>query len=90
MIAQDGGIMSVDKGGTMRIYIRSADQYYRYDASPRWAKEHDNGALVSCGLTVGESLKSVPRMAVKVSKAEWNHSSCLSRCKDRGDNICQW
>lgn len=84
----------------IRIYIRDPKvepaHHYRYDASVRWAHEHDNGALISCGLVVGERLNgrvvlsAVPRGAVEVSHDEWNHSGCRSGCVLRGARECRW
>jgi hypothetical protein len=37
----------------MVIYARHGEKYYRLMVSRQWAVKHDNGALISCGLTVG-------------------------------------
>lgn len=58
----------------------------------------DNGALISCGLTVGQdglTEKDMEHM-VKTGQAreldpeQGKHSGCLSRCILRGDDRCQW
>lgn len=87
----------------MQIYIRHRVDdkdvfYYRAEVSQRWAVEHDNGAIFSCGLTVGEdglelsSLQALIRQgkAVEVSYDEWNHSGCQSSCIRRGAKECRW
>lgn len=88
----------------LRITIRdlSADadsgrRYFRATVTVGWAKRFDNGALVSCGLTVDDDL---PRdtfnrlmttgRVVAVSFDEWNHSGCQSSCTLRGDAACRW
>ena len=83
----------------MTIYARDNDSqlHYKLTVTPEWARKHDNGALVSCGLTIPDdlsvrSLAVLMRMgkAVIVPKAEWDHSGCQSRCIQRGDDKCQW
>lgn len=80
----------------MNITIRHGDTYYRASVSLAWARRHDNGALVSCGLTVGENLslqafrRLRPAQLTVITKEQYNHSGCQSRCKLRGDTICQW
>lgn len=75
------------------------DSYWMYTATPQWAARHDNGVLVSIGLRVGEeSLKAATfdrmkkaRVGLKrISRDEWNHSSCQSSCTQRGDKACRW
>ena len=89
-------------GGGIRITIKAPCRehgrgckehahYYRYDASLAWVRRYDNGALISCGATVGEGgLKRVPAGAVETSFDQWNHSSCQSGCVLRGDAKCRW
>lgn len=81
----------------LSITIRDGARHYLATVSPRWARGHDNGALVSCGLTVGENLSRLSLEALRrrgrleeISAETANHSSCLSRCVLRGDSICQW
>jgi len=80
------------------VYIKfpgKPDRYYRAQVSQQWAVRHDNFALVSVGLTVGEdlSLQSFKRLgptAVEVTHTEWNHSGCQSACQLRGAKECRW
>jgi hypothetical protein len=82
----------------MRIYAQNLDnRFYRLEVSPRWADQHDNGALISVGLTVGKdlterSLKALIRrgQATEVTFDEYNHSGCQSYCKMRGNDRCAW
>ncbi len=82
----------------MRLTIRHGDKFYGIWVSAEWAERHDNGRLISCGLTVGEdgftarmfSLARRRFKTVEISAATYAHSGCLSRCKLRGDAICQW
>ena len=39
--------------------------YYRIWVSIRWLKAHDNGAAISCGLTVGETVSRASLKALK-------------------------
>lgn len=83
------------------LRIRIADPahslYYRATVSPIWARRHDNGHMISCGLSCPDdlstrSLQALVRrgQAVPISHDEWNHSGCQSRCIRRGDALCQW
>jgi hypothetical protein len=66
---------------------------WRFNASPAWMQKHDNGHMVSIGFRVGEDITLRQLKALKatpVSFDDWKHSGCQSRCKRRGDNICQW
>ncbi len=81
----------------MRIYIRDGEAYYRAEVSLAWARRHDNGALVSCGLTVGKDIsRRVMRglvtrgQAIPVTRDQWNHSGCQSSCVLRGQADCRW
>ena len=81
----------------MQLYIKDRQSYYRAVVTRAWAIKHDNGALISCGLTVGEELTLgqlkalVARgQAVEVTKEEWNHSGCQSSCTLRGAKECRW
>lgn len=81
----------------MVIYAKHDDKYYRLTVSVEWAEKNDNGALISCGLTVGTDIKEsqlknlISRgKAIQVTEDEYNHSGCQSRCVKRGDDICQW
>jgi len=81
-----------------RVSIRNGDQYYFASVTRAWAIAHDNGALVSCGLTVGQD-GFTPRMFAwlqsrdrldPITKDEWNHSGCQSYCVKRGAKECRW
>jgi len=82
----------------MRIYIKAGEKYYRADVTSAWARSHNNDALVSCGLTAGEDgftdkmLQGLIRReeAIPVSRMEYQHSGCLSSCRERGGSICRW
>jgi len=82
----------------MRVYIRDGARFFRAQVSPQWAIDHDNGALISCGLTVGEAgftarmLDGLRRRgrATEVSEEEWKHSGCQSACVLRGARECRW
>jgi len=60
----------------------------------------DNGALVSCGLIVGDREDNVSpaqmdyliatNQAERVDDADKGHGGCQSRCVRRGDDRCQW
>ena len=69
-------------------------KYYRASVSQAWAIKHDNGALFSFGLTVGEDGLTEKHLAridkVEVSHDEWNHSGCQSGCVLRGAKECRW
>ena len=83
---------------TITIRDREKQKYYRARVTPQWAQRHNNGALISCGLTVGEygfterTLKGLIQrgQAVEIDHTTWNHSGCQSACVTRGDVKCQW
>lgn len=91
----------------MHVYIRDTQQskYYRATVTRRWFTLHDNGAMVSCGLTVDEpsaysgrvwlSRSGLERLRAQgrlteVSHDTWNHSGCQSSCVLRGHAVCRW
>jgi len=77
----------------MHIACRNRGKFYLLDVSPVWIKRHDNGALISCGLAVGEDLSKDAFRRVKkeeITFQRWTHLGCQSRCKLRGDGFCQW
>lgn len=84
----------------LRLVIKDPEQgkYYRMAVSPAWAARHDNGALISCGLTIGEhgftrrmfQLAQYRFSHLEISAEEWNHSGCQSSCTRRGDQQCRW
>ena len=72
-------------------------KYYRAFVSVKWLQRHDNGALYSCGLNVGETVSEYEmetmlnrKVAIEITHDEWNHSSCQSSCVRRGDDACRW
>ncbi len=71
-----------------------ADKYYRCEVSQRWLAKHDNGAVFSCGLTVGQdglTMASFQRLnRTEVTREQWNHSGCQSSCVLRGGKECRW
>jgi len=92
---------------TMRITIKDPkrSKFYIASVTPQWARRHDNGALVSCGLTVGEKSSSTGKSYLsesdlehlqeegrlkEIDHDEWNHSGCQSGCTRRGDRECRW
>lgn len=88
----------------MTISVRWGARYFQIRVGPRWAAHHDNGALISCGLTVGErstrgreylserSMRAliVRGAATEISESEWRHSGCQSSCVQRGNVTCRW
>jgi hypothetical protein len=91
----------------LSIAIRDTQnsKYYRAAVSISWAKRHDNGALISCGLTIDEpsawsghvwlTRRAFDRLqktgAVKeITHDQWNHSGCQSSCVLRGAKECRW
>ena len=79
----------------MRVYIIDPEnaKYYRAELSRAQALRLDNGALISCGLTVGRDLsrRQLARLQVtEVTAEEWNHSGCQSSCTLRGAAKCSW
>lgn len=82
----------------LRITIQDGEQHYFATVTPQWAQRHDNGALISCGLTVGQDgftrrmlddLKRRGRLRA-IDAATANHSGCQSSCVMRGGQTCQW
>lgn len=81
----------------MRISVKDnrtqPPRYFFIDQPISWVKRHDNGCLVSIGLTVPVDLS--PRAFDRLKKTEitysaWNHSGCLSSCVMRGRDTCRW
>ncbi|MEP7305990.1 MAG: hypothetical protein ABJA98_10780 [Acidobacteriota bacterium] len=48
----------------MRVSIKHGGTYYA-DITPSWAAPHNNGALISCGLTAGENLSRYSRRGLE-------------------------
>lgn len=77
----------------MKIYAKDGDRYFRIDADARFVRKHNNGRLLSMGLTVGQDLdrKALEKSThVEVTRDEWNHSACQSSCIMRGGAKCTW
>jgi hypothetical protein len=91
----------------MTITIRDPkhSKSYRANVTPEWADRHDNGALISCGLTIDEpspysgtvwltrrAFVALQRTGAttEITPEQANHSGCQSRCILRGDSLCQW
>ena len=84
----------------IRITIADPERgkFYKMAVTPRWAEGHDNGALISCGLTIGRDgftrrmfeLAQYRFSHLEVTQDEYNHSGCQSSCVRRGDAICRW
>ncbi len=83
----------------MRISVADPEhgRFYEISVTPQWAQRHDNGALVSCGLTIGQDgftrrmFERLPWHRVRtVSRDSYNHSGCQSSCIRRGDQACRW
>ena len=80
-----------------RIYAKRGNRRYQLMLSTAQVKKYDNGAMVSCGLSIPEDMPEsafqwlfVHQRAMQVSETEYNHSGCQSRCVLRGDALCQW
>jgi hypothetical protein len=84
----------------IRITIADPEKhkYYRMAVTPTWAERHNNGALISCGLTIGRDgftrrhfqLAQYRFSHVELTQEEYNHSGCQSYCILRGHDHCQW
>jgi GH24 family phage-related lysozyme (muramidase) len=82
----------------MTIYARDSKKCYRIRMTQRQVRYWDNGAMISCGLTVGKgrfkasSLKRLIKAgrATEIDYDTWNHSGCQSSCVMRGGTKCQW
>jgi len=75
------------------IADKQNSKYYCADLSNRQVRKFDNGALVSCGLTVGESITASDLATLnleEISYETWKHSSCQSACTARGNFECRW
>lgn len=84
----------------LTVTVKVEDQparFYRLWVTPAWAQRHDNGALVSIGLTVPKDLsrgafqRALSKFKyVQLTEEEWNHSGCQSSCVKRGGKECRW
>lgn len=82
---------------TIRDMRTTPIRYYRADVSASFARKHDNGALISCGLTVPDSLPAASldrlittKRAHEIDAETFNHSGCQSSCILRGASKCTW
>jgi hypothetical protein len=90
--------------GRVSILGHGLGRYYRARVTDAWWRRHDNGAMISCGLTVDEvnsrgrkwlSSAGLERLRgqgrlTEVTREQWNHSGCQSSCVLRGGKRCQW
>ncbi len=84
----------------LRLTIADPDsgKYYKMAVSPAWAEKHDNGRLISCGLTIGQDgftrrmfqLAQYRFSHLEITREQYNHSGCQSSCVLRGQAICRW
>ena len=81
----------------MNVTIRCGDKFYVANVTVDWATIHNNYAMVSCGLTVGEDLTKQSfdwlmrrGRLTEITRDEWNHKGCQSACIKRGDKECRW
>ena len=82
----------------MKVSIADNGNFYSAPLAAILRRGIDNGALISCGLTVGRDgftrrmMDELIRLGVAqpISKEAYNHSGCQSRCTLRGDDKCQW
>ena len=73
-------------------------KYYKMAVSSAWADRHDNGCLISCGLTIGQHgfTRRMFQLAlyrfsyVELTELEYQHSGCQSACILRGAATCRW
>jgi GH24 family phage-related lysozyme (muramidase) len=80
------------------ITVRNGELFYRAQLTHRQYMRHDNGAMVSCGLTVGRDgfrESTLARWikagtAREITREDWQHSSCQSSCIRRGATACRW
>lgn len=84
----------------LRLTIADPEKgkYYKMAVTPEWAQRHDNGRLISCGLTIGQDgftrrmfqLAQYRFSHLEVTQDEYNHSGCQSSCIRRGNDKCTW
>lgn len=82
----------------LEITVKDGDQYYKVVVTKHWFDRHDNGAMLSCGLTVGKDNFTAKDWArakatfihTELTQEQWNHSSCQSSCVLRGGSTCRW
>jgi len=82
----------------LTVTIRDGETYYKARLTRRQVSLWDNGAMVSCGLTVGEgrfkaaSLRTLQAQGrvQPIDRETYLHSGCQSSCVRRGGSICRW
>jgi hypothetical protein len=83
----------------LTISVRDGESFYVVKVTPKWADKYDNGAVISCGLTVPVDIsrqaferyrKRYPDRVVNVSRDEYQHSGCQSSCIRQGARECRW
>jgi hypothetical protein len=79
----------------MRLYAfdRLHEKAWVFNASDAWVRRHDNGSLVSIGISVPDELshKQLKALGAKeVTWEKWKHSGCQSSCVLRGGTKCSW
>ena len=84
---------------TVRSHTNTLEpEYWSMCVTPAWAEKHDNGVLISIGLTVGRD-GFTPKMwkaaqrrfhPKRMSLDAYQHSGCQSSCIRRGQTICRW
>jgi hypothetical protein len=81
----------------MEVSIRNGERYYIACLTIGQARLHDNGALISCGLTVGHDLRpstfkrwQSADLTREITYDEWNHGGCQSSCIKRRNASCRW
>lgn len=85
----------------LTVTVRHNEKFYYVDLTLGQARRHDNGALISCGLTVvpdwenGFHASTLRRwikqgIAREINRDEWSHSGCQSSCVRRGATVCRW
>ena len=90
---KQAGTENISEGEIMMVATRHETKYYFVYPSRRQIAKYDNGALISCGWTVGDDLPLTvfQHMSKKeVTQEDYNHSGCQSRCVLRGDSKCGW
>lgn len=77
--------------------VRGPVRYFVANLSPYQAARHNNGCLVSIGLTVPDELRRTTLQrwinagqARAITHDEWNHMGCQSSCTQRGGKECRW
>ncbi len=80
---------------SLRITVKDPENesYWYVEVSTATATQYDNGALFSCGWTVGKDLprRTFTRLPkTRTTERKYTHSSCQSSCVLRGNTHCRW